>query len=76
MVPQPGLFVDITNSTAFDQYFVYGRDIFTSISKVVDDIFNEYIRKVNTVNPYYAGIVTDGRFGARFEAMGNGGPGE
>ena len=49
-----GYSFDITNSTAFDQYFVYGRDIFTSISKVVDDIFNEYIRKVNTVNPYYA----------------------
>ena len=49
-----GYSFDITNSTAFDQYFVYGRDIFTSISKIVDDIFNEYIRKVNTVNPYYA----------------------
>lgn len=49
-----GYSFDITNSTAFDQYFVYGRDIFTSISKVVDEIFNEYIRKVNTVNPYYA----------------------
>lgn len=45
---------DITNSTAYDQYFVYGRDIFTTISKVVDEIFNEYIRKVNTVNPFYA----------------------
>lgn len=45
---------DITNSTAFDQYFVYGRNIFESVSNVVDDIFNEYIRKDNTVNPYYA----------------------
>lgn len=45
---------DITNSTAYDQYFVYGRNIFESISRVVDDIFNEYIRKKNTVNPYYA----------------------
>ncbi len=45
---------DITNSTAYDQYFVEGRDIFSSVSEVVDEIFNEYIRKVNTVNPYYA----------------------
>lgn len=45
---------DITNSTAYDQYFVYGRNIFENISQIVDDIFNEYIRKKNTVNPYYA----------------------
>ena len=45
---------DITNSTAYDQYFVYGRELFTSVSKIVDEIFNEYIRKQNTVNPYYA----------------------
>lgn len=49
-----GYSYDITNSTAFDQYFVYGRNIFESVSNVVDDIFNEYIRKDNTVNPYYA----------------------
>ncbi len=49
-----GYSFDITNSTAYDQYFVYGRDIFTSVSKIVDEIFNEYIRKVNTVNPFYA----------------------
>lgn len=49
-----GYSYDITNSTAFDQYFVYGRNIFESVSNVVDDIFNEYIRKDNTINPYYA----------------------
>ncbi len=45
---------DITNSTAYDQYFVEGRNIFDSVSEVVDGIFNQYIRKINTVNPYYA----------------------
>lgn len=52
--PSQGYNFDITNSTAYDQYFVKGRNIFENISKIVDDIFNEYIRKVNTINPYYA----------------------
>ncbi|MGN1346324.1 MAG: SpoIID/LytB domain-containing protein, partial [Eubacteriales bacterium] len=35
---------DITNSTAIDQSFVYGRDIFENISELVDEIFNSFIR--------------------------------
>ena len=49
-----GYAFDITNSTAFDQYYVHNRDIFQSISTIVDEIFNEYIRKIGTINPYYA----------------------
>ncbi len=45
---------DITNSTAFDQAFVYGRNIFDEISDVVDDIFNQYIVRPNTVSPLFA----------------------
>ncbi|MEG0744421.1 MAG: peptidoglycan-binding protein [Erysipelotrichaceae bacterium] len=44
----------ITNSTAFDQAYVNGRDIFTNISKLVDEIFNEYIRKFDYIEPFYA----------------------
>ena len=44
----------ITNSTSYDQYYVHGRNIFDSISVVVDDIFNTYIRKIGTVNPFYS----------------------
>ena len=33
---------DITNSTAYDQYFVFGRSIFHNISRIVDEIFNNY----------------------------------
>ena len=36
---------DITNSTAYDQYFVYGRAIYESVSRIVDEIFNEYVRR-------------------------------
>ena len=35
---------DITSSTAFDQSFVFQRDIFENISDIVDEIFTNYIR--------------------------------
>ncbi|MGL5150895.1 MAG: peptidoglycan-binding protein [Clostridium sp.] len=44
----------ITNSTAYDQYFVKGRNIFENISKIVDDIFNEYIKEYNVRNPLFS----------------------
>ena len=36
---------DITNSTAYDQAFVNGRSFFENISRIVDEIFNDYIRR-------------------------------
>lgn len=44
---------DITNSTAYDQYFVYGRTIYESISEIVDEIFNEYVREIGQNAPYF-----------------------
>ena len=44
---------DITNSTAYDQYFVYGRTIYESISRIVDDIFNEYVRRQGQLAPFF-----------------------
>lgn len=44
---------DITNNTAYDQYFVYGRPIYDSISKITDEIFNEYVRRKGQNNPYF-----------------------
>jgi hypothetical protein len=49
-----GKFFTITNSTAFDQAFSFGRDIFNSISLVVDEIFDTYIRRPNAVQPLLA----------------------
>ncbi len=49
-----GYSFDITNSTAYDQYFVRGRDIFENISQLVDEIFNVYITKPNQQYPFYA----------------------
>ncbi len=44
---------DITNSTQYDQAFVKGRDIFDNISRIVDDIFNDYVVKQGQVQPYF-----------------------
>lgn len=44
---------DITNSTAYDQYFLYGRAIYESISLIVDRIFNEYVRRQGQNAPYF-----------------------
>lgn len=45
---------DITNSTAVDQSFVYGRDIFENISQTVDEVFNSYMRRRGSVEPLFA----------------------
>lgn len=42
---------DITNSTAIDQAFVNGRSIFENISRLVDELFNDYIRRPGFVEP-------------------------
>ena len=52
--PSRGYDFDITSSTAFDQSFVYGRDIFENISRTVDDIFNSYLRRRGSVEPLFA----------------------
>jgi len=45
---------DITNSTAYDQSFVNGRDIFENISRIVDELFNDYIVRQGGVEPLFA----------------------
>lgn len=48
-----GFNFDITNSTAYDQNFIYGRNIYESISRIVDEIFNEYVRRQGQNAPYF-----------------------
>lgn len=45
---------DITNSTALDQSYVEGRDIFDNISRIVDEIFSTYISRQGSVEPLFA----------------------
>ncbi len=44
----------ITSSTAYDHAFVYGRNIFDRISRIVDDLFTTFITKPNIRQPLMA----------------------
>lgn len=49
-----GYSFDITNSTAYDQYFVNGRSYFDNVSRIVDELFNDYLRRPGFVEPLAA----------------------
>lgn len=52
--PSRGYDFDITSSTAYDQKFIYGRNIFENIDRIVDNMFNSYIRRVGFIEPLAA----------------------
>lgn len=45
---------DITNNTAYDQKYIQGRNIFSNISNIVDEIFDSYLRVMGRVEPLAA----------------------
>ena len=45
---------DITSSTAYDQFFVNGRSYFSNVSRLVDELFNDYLRRPGFVEPLAA----------------------
>ncbi len=51
---------DITSTTAYDQSFVEGRNIFENISRLVDDNFNTYVTREGYINPLFT-TFCDGR---------------
>lgn len=50
----------VTNSTAYDQAFTYGRTIYDEISEVVDEMFTTYITKPDIMQPLFTQY-SDGR---------------
>jgi peptidoglycan hydrolase-like protein with peptidoglycan-binding domain len=52
--PSRGYNFQITSTTQYDQKFIRGRNIFENISQVVDEIFNDYIRRQGYVEPLAA----------------------
>ena len=52
--PSRGYNFQITSTTQYDQKFIRGRNIFENISQVVDEIFNDYIRRRGYVEPLAA----------------------
>ncbi len=45
---------DITSSPAYDQTYVYQRDIYENISELVDTLFDSYIRRSGNIEPLFA----------------------
>lgn len=45
---------DITSSPAYDQTYIYQRNIFGNISEIVDEVFNSYIRRKGFIEPLFA----------------------
>lgn len=45
---------DITNDTFYDQAFSSGRSYFDNISRLVDELFNDYLRRPGFVEPLAA----------------------
>ncbi len=43
----------ITSSTAYDQKFVYGRNIYDNISYLVDQVFNNYLARPGVTQPIF-----------------------
>lgn len=52
--PSRGYDFQITSTTQYDQKFIRGRNIFENISQIVDEIFNDYIRRQGYVEPLAA----------------------
>lgn len=45
---------DITNTTAYDQTFINGRDYFENIAEIAAELFNSYIVRQGFVEPLFA----------------------
>ena len=60
--PSRGYDFDITNDTRYDHAFTRDGEVFDTISLIVDEIFNNYIRRQGAVEPLAAkfcdGVVT------------------
>ena len=52
--PSQGYNFNITASTAYDQKFINGRNIFDNISTLVDDLFTTYLRRPGFAEPLAA----------------------
>ena len=52
--PNQGYDFDITNSTAFDQAFVYQRNIYESVAVIVEELIGSYLQFPFYREPYYS----------------------
>ena len=52
--PSRGYSFNITNSTAIDQKYIQGRNLFENVVQIVDEIFNSYLRYAGFIEPLAA----------------------
>ncbi len=52
--PSRGYAFDITGSTQYDQSYAKNREIYDNISKLVDELFNDYIKRQGSVEPLFS----------------------
>ena len=45
---------DITASTQYDQKFIEGREVFENVGRLVDELFDDFIRREGAVEPLFA----------------------
>lgn len=45
---------DITSVTQYDQKFIEGREIFENVGRIVDELFDDYIRRQGYVEPLFS----------------------
>ncbi len=45
---------DITDNTSIDQNYVHGGEVYENISRITDEIFNNYLVRTGSVEPLYA----------------------
>ncbi len=50
---------DITNSTRYDHAYTKNGEVFDTIGIIVDEVFNNYIRRTNAIEPLFA-VFCDG----------------
>lgn len=48
-----GYSFNITSSTAYDQKFIYGRNIYANIDRIVDSVFNNYLSRPGVIQPIF-----------------------
>ena len=51
--PSRGYPFNITASTAYDQKFIYGRNIYSNIDRLVDSIFANYLSRPGVRQPIF-----------------------
>ncbi len=45
---------DITASTQYDQKFIEGREVFENVGRLVDELFDDFIRREGAIEPLFA----------------------